>query len=184
MSTGCIVATVAQTLSHVQFFAIPWTQHTRLPCPPSPRACSDSGPFSQWCHPIISFSIIPLSSCLQSFPASGSFPMSRHFTSGGQSRSFSFSISLSNEYSGLISFRSDWLDLLQFKGLSRAFSTVQKHQFFSTQLSSQSNSHILTWLWEKPCLWLDGPLLAKQCLCFLICCLGWSHLFFQRASIF
>ena len=65
---------------------------------------------------------------------------------------------------------------LQFQGLSRLFSndTMQKHQLFGAQLTSQSNSHIHTWLLEKPKLWLDGPLLAKLCLCFLICCLGWS----------
>ena len=74
---------------------------------------------------------------------------------------FQLSISPSNKYSGLISFRMDWWISLQSKGLSRVFSntTVQKHQFFSTQLSSQSNSHIHTWLLEKPQLWLDGPLL-------------------------
>ena len=81
--------------------------------------------------------------------------------------SFSFSISPSSELDqskrGLISFRMDWLGLLAVQGLSRVFSntTVQKHQFFSTQLSSQSNSHIHTWLLEKSKLWLDGPLLAK-----------------------
>ena len=77
--------------------------------------------------------------------------------------SFSFSIFPSKEIPGLISFRMDWLDLLQFKGLSRVFSNtmVQKHQFFGSQPSSQSNSHIHTWLLEKPWLWLDGPLLAK-----------------------
>ena len=77
--------------------------------------------------------------------------------------SFSFSIIPSKEIPGLISFRMDWLDSLQSKGLSRVFSntTVQKHQFFSTQLSSQSDSHIHTWLMEKPKPWLDGPLLAK-----------------------
>ena len=76
---------------------------------------------------------------------------------------FSFSISPSNEYSGLISFRTDWLDLLVVKGLSRVFSntTVQKHQFFGAQLSLWSNSHILTWLLAKQWLWLDGPLSAK-----------------------
>ena len=93
--------------------------------------------------------------------------------------SFSFSISPSNEYSGLIFFRMDWLDLLavqvtlkQHKAFSNT--TVQKHQFFGTQLSLWSNSHIHTWLLEKPLLRLDGPLLAKYCLFFLICCLGWS----------
>ena len=100
-----------------------------------------------WCHPTISSSVVPFSSCLQSFPASGSFPMSQLFASGGQKYwSFSFSISPSNEYL-------DWFPLgwtgwisLQSKGLSRVFSntTVQKHQFFSTQLSLWSNSHIHT----------------------------------------
>ena len=111
-------------------------QHTRLPCPsPTPEACSNSYPMSWWCHPTISFSIIPFSTCLQSFPASGAFPMSQFFASGGPS--ITFSISPSNEYSGLISFRMDWLDLLESKGLSRVFSntTVQKHQFFNAQLS-------------------------------------------------
>ena len=77
--------------------------------------------------------------------------------------SFSFSIIPSKEHPGLISFRMDWLDLLAVQGLARVFSntTVQKHQFFGTQLSSQSNSHIHTWLLEKPFPWLDGPLLAK-----------------------
>ena len=94
-------------------------QHARLLCrPPSPRACSNSCHLSQWCYLIISSSVVPFFFCLQSFPASGSFPMSQFFTSGGQSihlqhqpRSFIFSISLSNKYSGLISFRIDWLDL-------------------------------------------------------------------------
>ena len=110
-------------------------QHTRLPCPsPTPEACSNSYPMSWWCHPTISFSIIPFSTCLQSFPASGAFPMSQFFASGGPS--ITFSISPSNEYSGLISFRMDWLDLLESKGVSSVFSntTIQKHQFFSTQL--------------------------------------------------
>ena len=91
--------------------------------------------------------------------------------------SFSFSISPSNEHPGLTSFRMDlgWISL-QSKGLSRVFSNtiVQKHQFSSTQLSSQSNSHIHTWPLEKPSPWLDKPLLAKQCLYFLICYLSWS----------
>ena len=89
-------------------------QHARPPCPsPSPGAHSTSCPLSQWCHPTISSSDVPFSSRLQSFPASGSFQMSQFFASGGQSiKSFSFSISPSNEYSGLISFRIDWLDLL------------------------------------------------------------------------
>ena len=82
-------------------------QHTRLPCPsPTPRACSNSCPSNQWCHPTISSSVIPFSSCLQSFPAPGSFPVIQFFTSNYWS--FSLSISPSNEYSGLISFRTDW----------------------------------------------------------------------------
>ena len=120
-------------------------QHTRLPCPsPTPRACPNSCPLSQWCHPTISSSVIPFSSCLQSFPASGSFQMSQFFTSGGQSiKSFSFNISPSNEYSELISFRMDWLDLLAVQGTLK--SLLQHHSwkasillcsaFFIVQLS-------------------------------------------------
>ena len=85
--------------------------------------------------------------------------------------SSSFSISPSNEYSGLISFRIDWFDLLESQGLSRVFSstTIWKDQFFGAQPSLWSNSQIHTWLVEKPLLWLYGPLSAKQCLCFLVC---------------
>ena len=162
-------------------------QHTELSCPsPILGACSNSCPLSLWCHPSVSSSVIPFS-CLQSFPASGSFPMSQFFTSGGQSIGVSASASI------LPMNIQDWFPLgwtcltsLQSKGLSRVFSntTVQKNQFFSTQLSLQSNSHIHTWLLEKPQLWLNGPLLARLCLCFVICCLGWSLLFFQGVSIF
>ena len=127
---------------------------------------------SQWCHPTISSSIIPFFSCLQSFPASGSFPMSQFFPSGGQNTGASASASV------LPMNIQDWFPLgwtgwisVQSKGLSRVFSntTVQKHQFFGAQLSLQSNSHIHTWPMEKPQLWLDGPLSAKKCLCFLKC---------------
>ena len=92
-------------------------QHTRLPCPaPSPRACSNSYPLSRWCHPIISASIIPFSSCLLSFPASRfSNELALHIR-WPKYWSFSFSIILSNEYSGLISFRIDWFDLLAVQG--------------------------------------------------------------------
>ena len=102
-------------------------QHTRLPCPSStPGAYSDSCPLSQRCHPTLSSSVIPFSSHLQSFPASGSFPVSQFFTSGDQSiGSFSFSISPSNEYSGLISFRMHWLDLLAVQGTLK--SLLQHH---------------------------------------------------------
>ena len=124
-------------------------QHARLPCPsPSPRACSNSCPLSQWCHPTISSSVVLLSSCLQSFPAWGSFSVSQVFASSGQN------IGVSSSASVLPMNIQDWFPLgwtgwisLQSKGLSRVFSntTVQKHQFFSTQLSSQFNSHIHTW---------------------------------------
>ena len=105
------------------------------------RSYWDSCPLSWWSHPAISSSVVPFS-CAQSFPASGSFPMSQFFTSGGQSIGVPASASMnldqpSNEHSGLISFRMDWWISLQSKGLSRVFSntTVQKHQFFGTQLS-------------------------------------------------
>ena len=114
-------------------------QHTRSPCPsPITRVYSNSCPLSQWCHPTISSSVVPFSSCLQSFPASGSFQMSRLSASGGQS------IGVSGSASVLPMNIQDWFSLewtgwiyLQSKGLSRVFSntTVQKHQFFGAQLS-------------------------------------------------
>ena len=101
-------------------------QHARLPWPsPTSGVCSNSCPSSQWCHPTISSSVVPFSSCLQSFPASGSFPVSQFFTSGPKNRSFSFSISPSNKYSGLISFRMDWFDLLAVQGTLK--SLLQHH---------------------------------------------------------
>ena len=129
-------------------------QHARPPCPsPTPRVHSNSHPSSRWCHPTISSSVVPVSSCLQSFlPASGSFPMSQYFASGGQSIGASASASvLPVNIQGCFLLGLTGLTL-QSKGLSRVFSntTVQKHQFFDTQLSSQSNSHIHTWLLEKP----------------------------------
>ena len=142
--------------SHSVMFNSLWPnglQHARLPCPsPTPRACSNSRPLSQWCHPTISSSVIPFSSCLQSFPASGSFQMIWFFTSGGQSigASASKSVFPNNvqdwfplEWAGLIS--------LQSKGLLRVFSstTIQRHQLFDTQFFLWSNSHIHTWLLEK-----------------------------------
>jgi len=114
-------------------------QHTRPPCPsPTPGAYLNACPSCQWCHPTISSSVVPFSSCLQSFPASGAFPMSQFFTSGGQSTGVSASASV------LPMNIQDWFPLrltgwisLQSKGLSRVFSntTVQKHQFFGAQLS-------------------------------------------------
>ena len=122
------------------------SQHARPPCPsPTPGVHSNSCWLSQWCHPTISSSVVPFSSCLQSFPASGSFQMSQFFTSGGKR------IGVSASASVLPMNVQDWLPLrctgwisLQSKGLSRVFfnTTVQRHQFFSTQLSLWSNSHI------------------------------------------
>ena len=130
------------------------SQHARPPClSPTPRVHSNSCPWSRWCHPTISSSVLPFSSCPQSLPASGSFPMSQLFTWGGQSIGVSASVSV------LPMNTQDWSPLgwtswisLQSKGFSRVFSntTVQKHQFFGAQLSSQSNSHIHTWPLEKP----------------------------------
>ena len=127
-------------------------QHARLPCPSlTPGVHPNPCVLSQWCHPTISSSVIPFS-CLKSFPASGFFPMSQLFASGGQS------IGVSTSASVLPGNTQDWSPLgwtswisLQSKGLSRVFSytTVQKHQFFGAQLSSQSNSHLHTWPLEK-----------------------------------
>ena len=115
-----------QSLSSVQLFVTHGPQYSRPPCPsPTPGVYSNSCPSSWWCHPTISSSVIPFSSCLQSFPASGYFPMSQFLTSGGQDWSFSFSISPSNEYSGLSSFRIDWLDLLEVQGTPK--SLLQHH---------------------------------------------------------
>ena len=113
--------------------------HTRLPCPsPSPGACSNSNPLSQWCHPTILSSVFPFSSCLQSFPASGSFPMSQLFTWSDQSTGAlpSASVPPKNIQDWFPFGFTGWISL-QSKGLSRVFSntTVQKHQSFSTQLS-------------------------------------------------
>ena len=128
-------------------------QHTRLPCPsPTPKACSNSCLSSQWCHPTILSSIIHFSSCLQSFPASGSFPMSQFFTSGGQSVGASASASVfSMNIQGWFSLELTCLISLLSKGHSRVFfkATVQNHQFFITQPSLWSNTQIHTWLLEK-----------------------------------
>ena len=128
------------------------SQHARPPLPTS-RVHPNPCPLSWWCHPTISYSVVPFSSCLQSLPASGSFQMSQFFASGGQS------IGVSASKSVLPMNTQDWSPLgwtgwisLQSRELSRVFSstTVQKHQFFSTQFSSQSNTHIHTWPLEKP----------------------------------
>ena len=130
------------------------SQHTGPPCPsPTPGVQPNSCPSSRWCHPAISSSVNPFSSCPQSLPASESLPMSQFFTRGGQS------IGISASASVLPMNTRDWSPLgwtgwisLKSKGLSRVFSStiVQKHQFFHAQPSSQSNSHIHTWPLEKP----------------------------------
>ena len=129
-------------------------QYTRLPCPsPTPRACSNSCPLNWWCHTTISSSVVPFSSCLQSFPAWGSFPMSQFFASGGQRFGVSalasvFPMNIQDWFpiglTGLISLLS--------RGFSRDFSssTGQKHQFVGAQPSLWSNSHIHTCVLEKP----------------------------------
>ena len=129
-------------------------QHTRIPCPSqTPNTCSNSCSSSRWCHPTMSSFVVPFSSCLQSFPASGSFLMSHFLTSSGQSIAISASTSiLLKHYSGLISLGLTGLSSSQSKGLSSVFSNtiVKKHQLFVAQLSLWSNSHIYTWLLEKP----------------------------------
>ena len=141
-------------------------KHDRLPCPLSPGVCSNSCPLGHWLHPTISSFVAPFSSCPRSFLASGAFPMSQLFISCGQSTGTSASASVLPmniqgwfplELTGLISLLSKWL--------SRVFSstTIQKHQFFGAQPSLWSNSHIHTWLLEKPQLWL------KRCLLFFVC---------------
>ena len=136
---GLVQFSSVQSLSRVQLCATPWTAAGRLPCPsPTPGAYSNSCPSSRWCHPTISSSVIPFSSCLKSFLEAGSFPMSQSFASGGQS------IGVSDSTSVLPVNIQHWFTLgwtgwisLQSKGLSRVFSnnTVQKHQFFGAQLS-------------------------------------------------
>ena len=129
-------------------------QRARHPCPlPIPGVHPISSSLSQWCYPTISSSVIPFSSCLPSFPASGFFQMSQLFASGGQSIGVSASTSVfpMNTQDWSNGWWTGWISL-QSKGLSRVFSntTVQKHQFFGSQTSSQSNSHIHTWPQEKP----------------------------------
>ena len=179
---------VVQSLSRVWPFANPWT-----------AACQASLSFTI-SQSLLKFmfieSVMPsshlilchsLSSCLLSFPASGCFPMCQFFASGGQSIGASASaLVLPVNIQGSFPSGLTGLFSLQSKGLSRVFSnsTVWRHQFFGTHHFLLSNSHIHIWLLEKPQLRPYRPLLAKKCLCFLICCLCLSLLFFQWASIF
>ena len=153
-------------------------QHARPPCPsPTPRVYSNSCPLSWWCHPTISFCVIPFSSHLQSFPASGSFPMSWFFASGDQSIGASASASVLpmniQDWSPLG--WTGWISLLS-KGLSRVFSstTVQKHQFFCTQPSLWLNSSHQYRTTEKIITLTIQTFLSKVMSLFLICCLGLS----------
>ena len=149
---------VVQSLSYVWFFATLWTADARLFCPSlSAGICQNSCPLSQWCSLAISSWATPFSFCLQSFQASGSFAINQLFASSGQS--IGASTSMYNEYylsiteySGLISFRIDWFDLLAVQGTLKSLSStiIQKHKFFGTQPSLWSRSHIHTWLLKKP----------------------------------
>ena len=140
------------------------TKHTRLHCPSlSPRAWPNSCPSSWWYYPTILFSVIPFSSCPQSFPASGSFPMNQLFTSDGQSirASASASVFPINIQDW---FLLGWIGLISLlsQGLKRVFSNtaVQKHQFFGAQPSLWSNSHIHTWLWKNHSLDFVGQVMS------------------------
>ena len=151
---GSVHFSSVQSLSRVRLFATPWitARQASLSITIS-RVHSNSRPLSRWCHPAISSSVIPFSSCPQSLPTSESFPMSQLFSWGGQSTGISALASfLPKKSQGWSPLEwTGWISL-QSKGLSRVFSnaTVQKHQFFDTQPSSQSNSHIHTWPLEKP----------------------------------
>ena len=159
-----------QSLSHVQLFATPWLQHARPPCPlPIPGACSNSCPLSRWCHPTISSSVIPISSCPESFPTSGSFQMSQLFTSGGQNIEVSVSVSIlpmniQNSFllrwTGCIS--------LQSKGLSRVLfnTTVQTLSFLYSLTLISIHDYGKNHSFDKTDLYWG--------LCFLICYLSWS----------
>ena len=149
---GCIAA-VVQFPSRVWLLATTWTAACQGSL--SFTISSNSCPFCWWCHPNISSSVLPFYSCLQSFPASGSFPVSQFFISGGQNiKSFSFSISTSNEYSGLISYRMDWFDLLAVQGTLTCLlqhNTILKAGKFGTSwCSSGWDSTLPTqWVWVQ-----------------------------------
>ena len=144
---------VVQSLSCIQLFATLWTE-ARLPYPSlSLRICPNSYPLSQWCYPTISSSGIPFSFCPQSFPTSRSSPRSQLFTSNGQIiGALASALVLPMKSQSWFPLGLTGLTSFQSKGLWRIFSssTIRKHQFFSTQPSLWSNSHIYTWLLEKP----------------------------------
>ena len=141
-------------------------QYTRPPCPSTtPGIHPNPCPLSRWCYPTISSSVTSFFSCLQSFPASGSFSVSQFFTYGGQSIGASaLALALPMNIQGWFPLGLTGLLSLLSKGLSRVSSntTVQKHQFFGAQLSLWSYSHIHTWIPEKPQVWLDGKVLLAK----------------------
>ena len=164
LSTYYVQFSSVQLLSHVQLFVTPWTAARQASCPSStPRVYLNACPLSWWCHPTISSSVIPFPSHLQSFPASVFSSESVLRSRWPKYWSFSFSSSPSNEYSGLISFRMDWLDLLAVQGTLK--SLFQHHSskasilwcpvFFIVQLS---HPYMTT---GKPDLWLHRPFSAK-----------------------
>ena len=142
-----LMVVVINSISHVWIFVNPWTASCEVSCPLlSPRDCSHSGPLSWWCHPTISSSVTPFSSCPQ---------ISQNqdlFQRVSPSHQVAKVLELSSEDSGLISFRIDWFDLVAVQGTLKVFSstTIWKHQFFGAQPSLWSSSHIHTWLLEKP----------------------------------
>ena len=141
---------VVQLVNSIWIFVTPWMQYARLPCPSeSPGVCSNSCPVSQWCHPTISSSDTPFFSCLQSFPESGSFPMSQLFPSGSQSFEVSASV-LPVNIQGRFYFELTSLISLLSKGLSRVFSSTTIQNIASSALRLLwSNSHIHTWMLKK-----------------------------------
>ena len=143
---------VFQSFSHIWLFVTPWTAVCQASCSSlSPRVCSNSCPSGWWCHSTISSSITHYSSCPQSFSATRSFPVSQLFTSGGQSIGASASASvLPMNIQGWFPFRITWFNLLAVQMTLKSLLTVEKHQFLDTHPSLPSNSHIHTWLLEKP----------------------------------
>ena len=164
-------------------------QHARLPCPTlSTGTCSNSCSLSGWCHPSTSSSAALFSSCPHLSQHQGLFQWvgSSHQVVKYWRWSFSFSISPSSEYSGLISFMTDWFDLLDVQGTLKSLLKhhTLKASILWAKLSLWSHSHTCTWQPENLYLWLYRPLSAKWCFCFLTCYLGLSQLLFQRASAF
>ena len=162
-------------------------QHASLPCSsPTPGAYSNSCPLSWWCHPTTSSSVVPFSSCLQSFLASRSFPMSVLPIRWPKYWSYSFNISPSNEYSGLISFRMDWFDLLA--GQETLKSLLQHHSSKASILWHSAYFMVqflhLYMTTGKTIALTRRIFVGKLMSLFSICYLGWSQLFFQRATVF